>query len=331
MKKVVVLLLTIGFVLVSAVAMAKNPIVMSLSYGGADGSEEDIAAKKFEQLLEERTKGKIDVVLFGNEQLGKEVDVVTSLELGTVNMAIMGATVHQQAAPEYNIWSAYYIFKNRAEVLQIMNGPVGEKVSEAMLKNKGIRMLGIGLRGPRNLTSDRPIRTPEEVKGLKIRIPLQPIYVKSWEALGAKPQAIAYGELYTALKQGIVEAQENPLAYIYAPAFYEVQKYVNVTEHQRSFFTYVVSEKFFQRLDQGLQQVLLEVAQETCDFHNNLQKAKEADWKNRLEEKGMVFVQADQAAFRKALQDIPQQFADKWAPGFYQEILSELSKIRKGN
>jgi len=318
---ILVMLLTSGFVMA-------DQIKMSLSYGGSEGGEDDISAKKFKELLETKTNGAIEVELFGSEQLGKEVDIVTSLELGTVDMAIMGTTIHQQAAPEYNIWSAYYIFENRDEVLQIMNGPIGERVGQAMLENKDIRMLGVGLRGPRHLTSNRPIRTPEEVKGLKIRVPLQPIYVASWEKMGAYPQAIAYGELYTALKQGIVEAQENPLDYIYAPSFYEVQDYVNLTAHQRAFFTYVMSEKFFQSLDEELQTAVIEAADETTEFHNDLQLSNEGMWRQKLEEEGMEFVEVDQAAFKEALKDIPDEFADTWAPGFLEELRAELAKIR---
>lgn len=329
MKKLVflvfILVLTMLF---TSVIVTANQITMSLSYGGSEGGEDDISAKKFKELLEEKTNRVIEVELFCCEQLGKEVDIVTSLELGTVDMAIMGTTIHQQAAPEYNIWSAYYIFENRDEVLQIMNGPIGERVGQAMLENKNIRMLGIGLRGPRHLSSNRPIRTPDDVKGLKIRVPLQPIYVASWEKMGAFPQAIAYGELYTALKQGIVEAQENPLDYIYAPAFYEVQDYVNLTAHQRAFFTYVMSEKFFQGLDETLQKAVIEAADETAAFHNELQQNNEDMWQQKLEEEGMEFIEVDQAAFKEVLKDIPDEFADTWAPGFLEELRAELAKIR---
>jgi tripartite ATP-independent transporter DctP family solute receptor len=231
---------------------------ISISYGGAEGAEDDICAKEFKKRIEEKSNGSVTVKLYGSEQLGKEVDIVNQLQLGSVDMAIMGTTIHEQAAPEYNIWSAYYIFQNGKEIMLVLNGPIGKKMQAAMLNNKGIRIIGYGLRGPRHLTSNRPIKTAADVKGLKIRIPLQPIYVESWKALGAFPQAIPLGELYISLKQGIVEAQENPLSYIYSLAFYEVQKYVNLTGHQRAFFTYVMSEKTFQALTPELQKLFIE-------------------------------------------------------------------------
>ena len=325
MKKLIFLVLFLVMVVPAGTLCAKD-IQMSVAYSGAPGAEEDLAAKQFEKWIKERTKGQIDVKLFGSEQLGKEVDVVSGLQLGSVDMSIMGTTIHEQAAPKYNIWSAYYIFGSSDEVAHILNGPIGQKVNAEMLKNKGIRMIGYGLRGPRDLTSNRPIKEPGDAKGLKIRIPLQPIYVDSWKELGAQPVAIAYGELYMALKQGVVDSQENPLSYIYTPAFYEVQKYVNVTEHQRAFFSYVVSEKFFQSLTPELQKVIVQTGKDITVYHNNLQNEMESQWKQKLIDKGMVFVASDQAAFKKRLMDIPNKYASQWAPGLYQEIQKEIKE-----
>ena len=323
MKKLIFLIL---FMVIPVGTLCAKDIQMSVAYSGAPGAEEDLAAKQFEIWIKERTKGQIDVKLFGSEQLGKEVDVVSGLQLGSVDMSIMGTTIHEQAAPKYNIWSAYYVFGNSDEVAHILNGPIGQKVNAEMLKNKGIRMIGYGLRGPRNLSSNRPIKDPQDVKGLKIRIPLQPIYVDSWKELGAQPVAIAYGELYMALKQGVVDSQENPLSYIYTPAFYEVQKYINVTEHQRAFFSYVVSEKFFQSLTPELQKVIIQTGKDITVYHNNLQNQMESQWKQKLIDKGMVFVASDQAAFKKRLMDIPNKYASQWAPGLYQEIQKEIKE-----
>jgi TRAP-type transport system periplasmic protein len=325
MKKWIFIVLCLVMVVPAGTLCAKS-IQMSVAYSGAPGAEEDLAAKQFEKWIKERTKDQIDVKLFGSEQLGKEVDVVSGLQLGSVDMSIMGTTIHEQAAPKYNIWSAYYIFGSSDEVAHVLNGPIGQKVNAEMLKNKGIRMIGYGLRGPRNLTSNRPIKDPGEAKGLKIRIPLQPIYVDSWKELGAQPAAIAYGELYMALKQGVVDSQENPLSYIYTPAFYEVQKYVNVTEHQRAFFSYVVSEKFFQGLSPELQKVIIQTGKDITVYHNNLQSQMESQWKQKLIDKGMVFVASDQAAFKKRLMDIPNKYASQWAPGLYQEIQKEIKE-----
>ena len=313
----------------AASAGSKPSFEMSISYGGADGAEEDITAKEFKKRVEEKSKGQLTAKCYGYEQLGKEVDMVNQLQLGTIDMAIMGTTVHEQGAPTYNIWSAYYIFRNGNEIMSLLRGPIGQRMEKAMLDNKGIRIIGYGLRGPRYLTSNRPVRNASEAKGLKIRIPLQPIYVESWKAVGAFPEAIAYGELYTALKQGIVDSQENPLSYIHAPRFDEVQKYANETLHQRAFFTYVLSELFYKRLTPELQQLLIAEGKSITEYHNELQDRNEAVLRKELQERGMVFVEVDRRSFEDAMKDIPRQFADKWEPNLYDDVLAELAKIRK--
>lgn len=329
--------ITIGAMILCCVSIAfaggakesKQVFPMSVSYGGGAGAEDDVSANEFKKRLEEKSKGQLSVKLYGNEQLGKEVDIVNMLQIGSVDCAIMGTTVIEQAAPKYNIWSAYYLFTNSEEVMTVLNGPIGERMKKAMLDNKGVRVIGYGLRGPRHLTSNRPIKTAADVKGLKIRIPLQPIYVDSWKALGAFPQAIALGELYMALKQGIVDSQENPLAYIDSLHFDEVQKYVNLTGHQRAFFTYVVSEKFYARLPDDLKKLVVDEGKSISVFHNELQAKGEADFRKKIEGKGVVFVDVDQKSFQEALKDIPKKYGDKWEPGIYDSLLAELAKIRK--
>lgn len=330
MKKLFwVVIASVCLIFVGPAFAAEKPIEMRLAYLGQSGAEDDVCAKEFARVVGDNSGGKIKVMLYPNEQLGKEVDMVTAQELNSLEMGIYGFTLFQQAAPKYNIWSAYYLFDNVDELLALVKGPIGERMNKEILKNKGIRVIGYGPRGKRNLTSNRPIRTPADCKGLKIRVPLQPIYVESWKALGALPTSIAFAEVYTSLKQGIVEAQENPYAYIYAGHFYEVQKYCNLTEHQVPFFTYAVTEKFFQRLSPDLQKVILDAGEYITGFHTKLQKDNDQVWVEKLKKGGMTFIEVDKPAFRKALAHIPEMFKDKWVPNLYEDIEKELAVIRK--
>ena len=330
MKKLFILTLAAVFLISGGVGLAgEKPVKMRFAYLGQAGAEDDLCAKEFKKYLEKKTDGQIEVMLYPNEQLGKEVDMVTAQELDSLEMAIYGFTLFQQAAPQYNIWSAYYLFDSVDELLELVDGPIGDRLKAAVLKNKGIRIIGFGPRGPRCLTSNRPIADASAVKGLKIRVPLQPIYVESWKALGAFPTSIAFSEIYTSIKQGIVEAQENPFAYIYSGHFYEVQKYCNLTEHQMPFFSYGVCEKFFQRLDPELQKAVLDAGKYITGYHTDLQKANEEVWVEKLKKGGMTFVKVDKDSFRKVLSPIPAMFKDKWVPNLYEDIQAELAKIRK--
>ncbi|QTL96848.1 DctP family TRAP transporter solute-binding subunit [Iocasia frigidifontis] len=322
---VIALLMVMVFGMVSISAAKDYQMIVALSE--PLDSEQGEGAKEFKRLIEERTDGQIEVKLFPNEQLGKEVDAITAMQMGTVDMGIFGTTIFKQAAPKYNIWSAYYIFNSPEELMYVLNGSIGEEMNQAMIKNKDIRIIGYGLRGPRNLTTNYPVRKPSDVKGLDIRVPLQPIYVESWKALGAQPQTIAYSELYTAIKQGVVDAQENPLANIEASALYEVNDYVNVTEHQRAFYTYAVSQKFFNKLTPKLQGIITKTGKDVTEFHTKLQQSNEAKLRKQLEEKGMEFIEVDQAAFKEALSHIPDRFANKWVPGLYQRIQEKVEEF----
>jgi len=330
MKKILwVVMASVCLIFAGAAFGAGKPIEMRLAYLGQSGAEDDLCAKEFARVVDQKSGGRIKVKLYPNEQLGKEVDMVTAQELDSLEMAIYGFTLFQQAAPKYNIWSAYYIFDNVEELLAVVKGPIGDRMNQEILKNKGIRVIGYGPRGKRCLTSNRPIRKPEDCKGLKIRVPLQPIYVESWKALGALPTSIAFAEIYTSLKQGIVEAQENPYAFIHSGHFYEVQKYCNLTEHQVPFFTYGVTEKFFQRLPGDLQKVVLDAGDYITGFHTKLQKDNDQVWVDKLKKGGMTFVEVDKAAFRKVLEPIPEKFKDKWVPNLFADIQKELAGVRK--
>jgi len=329
MKKAiaVLLMLTLTVMIGTSAAIAKD-YVMGIAHLGQTGDVLDSGAKKWGELIEKNSAGKIKVKYYPAEQMGKEADIVTSMQMGSVEASILGPTIYQQAAPEYNIWSAYYLFDNSKQAMALQETKVGEQCRAAVLKNKGIRIVGYGMRGPRHITSNFPIYTPADVKGLKIRVPLQPIYVASWKKMGAIPTPIAFSEVYTSLKMGVVDAQENPLMLIDSAHFDEVQKYVDLTAHQYGFFTYSVSEKWFKTLPEDLQKVVLDAGKAAGEYHSDLQEQLEKDFRVKLEKRGMKFIESDRKAFQQALIDIPNQFESNWGPGLYKMILEEKAKLK---
>ena len=154
-------------------------------------------------------------------------------------------------------------------------------------------------RGARNLTTNKPIHEPSDLKGLMIRVPNVPIFVSAWSALGVKPIPMAFSEVFTGLQQGTVDGQENPLSLIESASFFEVQKYVNTTEHVRSWIYVVIGKRQLDKLPQDLQQILLESAAEMHDFEHKLAVEEEGKLIKRLQEKGMQFINVDQEKFRE--------------------------------
>lgn len=329
MKKITltIAMLFLTSMVVAPAAMAKD-FVMGIAHLGKTGDVLDQGAKKWGELIEQKTDGQVKVKYYPAEQMGKEADIVTSMQMGSVEGSILGTTLYKQAAPEYNIWSAYYLFSDAKQAMALQETKVGEACRAAVLKNKNIRIVGYGMRGPRHITSNKPIKSPADVDGLKIRVPLQPIYVESWKKMGGVPTPIAFGEVYTSLKMGVVDAQENPLMLIESAHFDEVQKYVNLTAHQYSFYTYAASQAWLDTLPEDLQQAVIDAGKEAGQYHSQLQADIEASLKTTLEEKGMEFIEVDRKAFMETLKDIPNQFADTWVPGLYESIQEELANLK---
>jgi TRAP-type C4-dicarboxylate transport system substrate-binding protein len=191
-----------------------------------------------------------------------------------------------------------------------------------MLQRKGIRHIAWGSSGPRHLTSNKPINSPADLKGVKIRVPEVETYVAAWKMLGATVTPMAVTEMFMGLKQGTIDAQENPLELIYTFSLNEVQKYVNLTAHIYSDWEITVSERWFKSLSPDLQKVVYEGLVEMGKAESRYQAADEAELERKLKEKGMTFNPVDVSKFREALKDLPDQFKTKWKPGFYEEVMA---------
>jgi tripartite ATP-independent transporter DctP family solute receptor len=179
------------------------------------------------------------------------------------------------------------------------SGPVGKEITTEITAKTGLVPLAWFERGPRHLTSNRPITSPDDLKGLKLRVPNVPLFVKVWQALGAKPTPMAFGEVFTSLQQNTIEAQENPLSLIDSASFYEVQKHVDLTAHVRSWIYVVIGKDKLDSLPPDLRGIVVDAAAEMQAYEHELFLAEEEALRARLEEKGMTFVESDQEAFAR--------------------------------
>lgn len=254
------------------------------------------AALKFKELVEARSEGRVTVKVYPNSELGQEMELITSIQLGTADMTITGESL-QTWAPKAALLAVPYAFASAEEMRAAAGGPVGEEISAEITEAAGLVPLAWFERGPRHLTSNRPITTPVDLKGLKLRVPNVPLFVKVWEELGAKPTPMAFGEVFTSLQQSTIEAQENPLSLIESASFYEVQKHVNLTAHVRSWIYVVIGKKKLDSMPEELSTIVLQAAKEMQIYENELFLAEEAKLRVDLEAKGMSFVDSNQAAF----------------------------------
>ncbi|MEL6945080.1 MAG: TRAP transporter substrate-binding protein [Bacteroidota bacterium] len=208
----------------------------------------------FAQSIAERTQGRIKVEVYPSQQLGKEIESIRMIQAGVIDMTITGSPLSnwfEIAA----FCEMPFLLRDSTEKAMIIHGDIGERIEKEMIDKVGLRAVGTFERGPRHLTSNRPIRHPDELNGLIIRVPNVPSFVTAWSAMGAKPTPMAFSEVFTSLQQGTIEAQENPFAMIRSAGFAEVQEYLSLTGHVVSWSYPVVGEKQFQELPDDLKHI----------------------------------------------------------------------------
>ncbi|RMH47458.1 MAG: TRAP transporter substrate-binding protein [Alphaproteobacteria bacterium] len=260
------------------------------------------AAVRFGEELAALTGGRITVEVYPNESLGKEMDLINGMQLGTVDMTITGESL-QNWAPMAALLAVPYAYKNLEEMDAVASGEIGDRIEQQIIEKARIRPIAYFARGPRNLTSNRPITSPGDLAGLKLRVPNVPLFVDVWRALGAQPVPMAFSEVFTALQNGTIDAQENPLALIYSANFNEVQKYVNLTEHVRSWIYLTISELTWSKLSDADREAVTEAARRAQAYERELFLADEERLAAILQEKGMTFVEVDKAAFAAKARD----------------------------
>lgn len=260
--------------------------------------------EKFVKLVDQYTKGRIKVTHFPGGQLGSDSAILDGVKMGSIDMAIMGNLPSKYTDALY----VPFLFKDAAHQHRVLDGEIGEKLREAVLKETGIRVVGFVYFAPRQLTTNKPIASVADLKGLKIRVPQMPPYIATWKALGANPTPIAFTELFTALQQGIVDAQENPLEIILNSSFNEVQKYVVETNHMIPVRFFIINNDLWNKLSDQEKEAINKAWKESSLYMEKLYIDNEANYRKQLEDKGMKFIQINVDEFREATKDVWKEF-----------------------
>ncbi|MFE7060817.1 TRAP transporter substrate-binding protein [Sutcliffiella sp. NPDC057660] len=280
------------------------------------------AVQKFKEEVEELTDGKLTIEIYENGSLGDDVELLEGLSIGTADIWVGGAGVLSGSSNTAQIFTVPFMFENQEHFNTVYNGEIGEEISDLITEESGNRILSYLDRGARMLTVDKEVETPDDLAGLKIRVPDSPVFVKSWETLGAAPTPMAFGEVFTALQQGVIDGQENPLSLIYNSKFNEVVDYLVKTEHVREPITIVISDSKFQSLDSELQEALMQAANgKAKEFAAEEVSSGEAGYLKELEEAGMTIIEPDLAQFQQVLDG----FVDENFPnikGIHEKIIN---------
>ena len=285
----------------AAPVMAQD-MVLKLGHLANEDNPWHKASVKFGEELSALTEGRIAVEVFPNESLGKEIDLINGMQLGTVDMTITGESL-QNWAPMAALLAVPYAYKSLDHMDEVASGEIGDQIKAEIIEKVQIRPVTHFARGPRNLTSNRPITSPDDLNGLKMRVPNVPLFIDVWKALGANPGPMAFSEVFTSLQNGTIEAQENPLALIRSASFNEVQSHVNMTEHVRSWIYLTIAESTWAKLSEEDQDAVMEAASRAQAYERELFNESIAADRAYLEENGMTFVEVDGAAFQAKAKD----------------------------
>lgn len=263
------------------------------------------------------SKGRVAIQLFPNNQLGSDSDMMSQVRSGALELATFPGTVMSTLVPVTSITGVGFAFTAYDKVWAAMDGAVGNHIRGAIAKANLVPFESVWDNGFRQITtSAKPIKTPEDLKNFKIRVPVVPLWVSMFKSLGAAPVSLPLSEAYQALQTKVADGQENPLALIDAAKFYEVQKVCSLTNHAWDGFWFVASGKVWKGVPEDVQKLVAKHVNAAAKKQRDDIARLNLDLQKTLEGKGLVFNTVDTAAFRKALQDA----------GFYKEVRERFDK-----
>ena len=281
--------------------------------------------EKFAELVKEKSGGKIEVKLFPGGTLGGDVQTVSALQGGVIEMTVLNAGILASNVKEFGAVDLPFLFDSGEEADKVMDGPFGTGLMER-LPDTGLVGLAYWELGFRNLTNNRhPVTKLEDIKGLKIRTIQSPIPVELFNALGANAVPLPYTELYTALETGTVDGQENPSANIINAKFYEVQKYMTLTRHQYNPQIVLVSKKFWDGLNDEEKAVLQQAAVEARDFQRKVSREQDAAALEEIRKTGMEVSELSPEETQK-LRDAVKPMIEKFSADIGQDTVEALFK-----
>jgi tripartite ATP-independent transporter DctP family solute receptor len=284
-------------------------------------------AQEFAKKVNERSKGEVEVVVYPNSQLGNERDLTEGLQLGTVQMAEVSGGVMSTFVPETGAFSLPFIFRGWDHLDKVLKTPaVVDRLDEITLKKSGIRTLGWMEQGFRvTLTVKKPIAALKDFEGLKIRVPEDKVLIRTFQLVKAAPTVIPWGEVYTSLQTGVVEGMESTTPAMYTMKFYEVANYIAETNHQHSVVGFLISEKVFQSLSKGAQEVVLQAARETMDTNYRDARGTAEKSLDLLRAKVKQTTKPDLKPFQDAVQPVYKEFADQTGTA---ELIRQIQAVQ---
>jgi tripartite ATP-independent transporter DctP family solute receptor len=295
-----------------AVQAPAQGVELKLGHVGEPGSIFQITSDEFAKRANAKLEGKVKVVVFGSSQLGGDKEMLQKLKLGTIDMAAP-STVMSSEVDLFGIFEMPYLVKDRDHMGRIEKEIFWPRIAPAAEK-KGLKILAVWENGYRHITSNRkPIVRPEDLQGVKLRVPEGKWRVAMFKTYGANPSPMKFSELFTALQTGVMDGQENPLTQIYSAKLHETQKFLSMSGHVYTPAYLVVGKGKYERLPADVRKTLEEVARETQAFVYETARKQESELLDKLKQSGIQVNEVDKSAFIEASKPIYDEFGEEVA------------------
>ena len=292
---------------------------------GTTVNEQDsfqVAAEKFAELVAERTNGAYKIEIYPNGTLGGERDMLESMQMDTLDMAIVTSGPFINFSDAMGVLDMPYLFGSNEEAYTVLDGEIGRELLDT-LESSGLKGLAYAERGFRNLTNNvKPIQSAADLNGLKLRVMENDVYTASFKAMGVNADPMAWADALTALQQGTVDGQENPINVIFSYKLWESQKYATLDRHSYSTAIITMSANLFNSLDAETQQIFLDAAQEAAEFERAWVAEQEADQLQAMKDNGMEVIEdPDLDSFKEAVQPVYEQYSQ------YADYVSRIQEV----
>lgn len=314
-------------------ALAQNAKERNIRLGHGIAAEHPLgqASVKFAEIMDRLSGGKIKVKVYPATQLGSETQMIAAVRGGVQEMAIVASAPVATIIKEYLLFDLPLLFQNEKEVDAVLDGKLGQRLLD-LAPSKGMVGLCYWENGFRQVTnSKRPVATMEDLSGLKLRVMQNPVYIDSFKAMGANAIPMPFTELYSAMETKAIDAEENPVPIIHASKFYEVQKYLSLTNHAYAPYLVLVSKAFWDKLDAGEQEQLRAGCYEGRTFQRTLNRKMTADLIEELKKNGMTVTPisvTETAKMRERLKPVIERYTQDIGASIVEQAQREIAAVR---
>ena len=314
LRKLLKLFFVIYFTVILFGCWSENneKIVIKVSHNGSHQHPHQVGFEKMSEILEKETNGRAKLEIFPSSQIASEEEAIEMVKLGVIGSTPASSGSLSRFVPEVDLFNLPFVFDNLGHFYEVLDGPIGDEITKKIEQNLNCIVLGWWFSGIRNTwNSEKPIYTPKDLEGMKIRVIGSSIVLDTFNAFGAQATNMSFGELYSAIQQGVLDGAECDHIDLLVEKFYEVTKYVSYTEHLYLSVALIFSKKQFKILPEDVQMALLKAGQESIKTQRNAMESKTREALIELQKKGLVFNTVDKKIFREKAQIVYAKNAER--------------------